>query len=289
MNASDRKTIQLYLMDGDVNGRIKCTIGGWTGVLYKIPRADLEKCKNRDHLKQTGVYFLFGTDDEAGRELVYIGQAGVRKNGGGILSRLQEHKCNQDKDYWTEAVAITTTDDTFGPTEMNYLENRFTNIATESKRYLVKNRNEPNPGNVSEEKESELEGFIDNVKIIIGSLGYKVFAPLEIATDDNQDEVKVLHYKTSKVDAFGRMTTDGFVLLKGSKVSKESQKSSSQNMIDLRNKYADKIDENGITTDDIVFKSPSGAASFVIFGSVNGMQIWKYGDKSLKDIENEIL
>ena len=46
-------------MDGDVNGRIKCTIGGWTGVLYKIPRADLEKCKNRDHLKQIGVYFLF--------------------------------------------------------------------------------------------------------------------------------------------------------------------------------------------------------------------------------------
>ena len=36
MNASDRKTIQLYLMDGDVNGRIKCTIGSWTGVLYNL-------------------------------------------------------------------------------------------------------------------------------------------------------------------------------------------------------------------------------------------------------------
>ena len=101
MNASDRKTIQLYLMDGDVNGRIKCTIGSWTGVLYKIPRADLEKCKDRDHLKQTGVYFLFGTDEETGKELIYIGQAGVRKNGDGILCRLQEHKRNQEKDYWT--------------------------------------------------------------------------------------------------------------------------------------------------------------------------------------------
>ena len=58
MNASDRKTIQLYLMDGDVNGRIKCTIGSWTGVLYKIPRADLEKCKDRDHLKQKFISFL---------------------------------------------------------------------------------------------------------------------------------------------------------------------------------------------------------------------------------------
>lgn len=67
-------------------------------------------------MKQTGVYFLFGTDEESGKELIYIlGQAGVRKNGDGILCRLQEHKRNQEKDYWTEAVAITTTDDTFGP------------------------------------------------------------------------------------------------------------------------------------------------------------------------------
>ena len=36
----------MYLMDGAVNGRIKCTIGGWTGILYKIPRVDLEKCKD---------------------------------------------------------------------------------------------------------------------------------------------------------------------------------------------------------------------------------------------------
>ena len=286
MNPSDKKTIQLYLMDGDVNGRIKCTIGGWTGVLYKIPRVDLEKCKDRDHLKQTGVYFLFGTDEETGKELIYIGQAGARKNGDGLLCRLQEHKRNPEKDYWTEAVAITTTDDTFGPTEMNYLENRFRNIATDSKRYIVKNGNEPNPGNVSEEKESELEGFIENVKIIIGSLGYKVFAPLEITSEGTKDSSQVLHYKTSKVDAKGRVTTDGFILLKGSIVRTDVQSACRDYIVENRKKYADKIDANGITTDDIVFNSPSGAACFVTFGSVNGMDVWKDKDgKSLKQLE----
>ena len=73
------KSINLYLMDGDASGRIKCTLANWTGVAYKIPRTDLDKCKEREDLKQSGVYFLFGTSDETGKNIVYIGQAGARK------------------------------------------------------------------------------------------------------------------------------------------------------------------------------------------------------------------
>lgn len=73
--------INLFLMDGDASGRIKCTLANWTGLAYKIPRTDLDKCKNRDDLKQSGVYFLFGDPNEAGKEVVYVGQAGLRKNG----------------------------------------------------------------------------------------------------------------------------------------------------------------------------------------------------------------
>lgn len=83
------KNIQLYLMDGEVNGRIKCTLANWTGLAFKIPRTSLDICKDRSELKQTGVYFLFGKD-ENDRNVVYIGQAGVRKNGEGILNRLFE-------------------------------------------------------------------------------------------------------------------------------------------------------------------------------------------------------
>lgn len=95
------KNINYYLMDGTPSGRIKCTISNWTGVAYRIPRMELEKCKERNDLKQSGVYFLFGANEETGNRVVYVGQAGVRKNGEGILYRLQEHKRNQDKDYWT--------------------------------------------------------------------------------------------------------------------------------------------------------------------------------------------
>ena len=102
------KNIQLFLMDGDASGRIKCTLANWTGLAFKVPRTELDRCKDRDDLKQSGVYFLFGISDETEKGVVYIGQAGARKNGEGILNRLQEHKRNPEKDYWTEAVVFTT-------------------------------------------------------------------------------------------------------------------------------------------------------------------------------------
>lgn len=43
--AARGKNINLYLMDGNANGRMKCTIANWTGVAFKIPRTELEKCR----------------------------------------------------------------------------------------------------------------------------------------------------------------------------------------------------------------------------------------------------
>ena len=57
------KTLKLFLMDGEPSGRIKCSLANWTGIAYKIPRTALDKCKDLDILKQSGVYFLFGTDN----------------------------------------------------------------------------------------------------------------------------------------------------------------------------------------------------------------------------------
>lgn len=172
------KNINVFLMDGEANGRIKATISNWIGVAYKIPRIRLASCKERDDLSQSSVYFLFGSPRNE-KSVVYIGQAGVRKSGGGILTRLMEHDKNPDKDYWTEAVVFTTSNNSFGPTELSFLENRFCNMAIDASRYIVKNANDPTPGNITEEKESELEEFADYAELILGVLGYKVFEPVE--------------------------------------------------------------------------------------------------------------
>ena len=181
------KSINVFLMDGEANGRIKATISNWTGVAYKIPRNKLSACKERGDLSQSSVYFLFGPTYQNRRNAVYIGQAGIRKNGGGILARLMEHDKNPDKDYWTEAVVFTTSNNSFGPTELSYLENCFCNMALAANRFDVKNANEPTPGNITEEKESELEEFADYAQLILGVLGYKVFEKEESIPDDRID------------------------------------------------------------------------------------------------------
>ena len=48
------KNINMFLMDGEVTGIIKCTLSNWTGVIYKIPRIQLSDLKSRDEMKQSG-------------------------------------------------------------------------------------------------------------------------------------------------------------------------------------------------------------------------------------------
>lgn len=163
------KVISVYLIDGVANGKIKATISNWNGIAYKIPRRLLDECKELDAFKQSGVYFLFGNN------MVYVGQAEVRKNGKGIHQRILDHENDKYKDCWDEVVIFTRKDNSLGRTDISYLENRFYNKALDAGRFHVQNGNEPTIGTVTEEKESELEEYIDQAELVLGALGYKVF------------------------------------------------------------------------------------------------------------------
>lgn len=284
------RTISLYLLNGSVTGVIKYTLPNWTGVIYKIPRTELESCKKRVDLQQSGVYFLFGKSDENNDNVVYVGQAGIRKNGNGLLGRILEHAKNPEKDYWTEAVAITTTNNSFGPTEISYLENQFTQLAKNANRYIVKNGNDPNPGNITEEKESELEEFIDYAKVVMGILGHKVFIPFDEVSDNtpNTNVIK-LQLKKRGADATGLLTSEGIVVCKGSKLTAKPTPSCHEWLKNFRVQYANKITADFILTENIVFSSPSAAAGFCVFGAENGRTAWKTeSGKTLKELESEV-
>ena len=292
------KNISLFLIDGEPSGRIKCTLANWTGVAYKIPRTELERCKDRDDLSQSGVYFLFGTSEHSGENVVYIGQAGTRKNGEGILYRLQEHKRNPNKDYWTEAIVFTTSNNSFGQTEISYLEHCFCALANEAKRYIVKNATDPMPGNLTEEKECELEEFIDYARIIMGALGHKVFEKLTASVtirpvlQEQIESEEVLFYLERRdwngAKSTGKRANDGFVVLAGSNIQSDVADYLSPGYKALRERYASSISGTGILQEDILFASPSAAASFVTGRSRNGLTEWKTKDgKSLKEIEQD--
>lgn len=290
------KNFNLFLMDGDVTGRIKCTLSNWTGIAYKIPRPYLDKCKDRQDLKQSGVYFLFGKNDDEDDE-VYIGQAGIRKNGEGVLFRVAEHL--KDEFYFTDAVMLTTQNNSFGPTEISYLENKFTNMAIDVDRYKIRNGNDPNPGNVTEEKESELEDFIEYSKMVLGVLGYKIFVPIvdkplkEINDNlsDDKDLILYLSRKSRKsnriIEAMCKRTNEGFVVLKDSMIEEIDSKAIPKSIKELRNDcISNKEIINGRINKNYLFNSPSYAAAFVLGMQTNGRTDWKTkGGINLKELE----
>ena len=282
------RSISLLLMDDTVDGRLKCKIHGRSGIIFRIPRKNLKDCKERDDLNRDGVYFLLGEKD--GREKIYVGQAGSRKNGKGILGRLSEHDRNGDKTFWTEAIVFTTTDNSFGPTEISWLENKFCNMAIKAARCEVMNGNEPPPGNVSEEKESELEEQVEFAKLILGAIGYKIFEPpqkiLPPTPIDSDEEIFFLSRFVKrlgrKINAQMKRTPTGYKVLAGSDVSPLDTDALSAPMKKLR--HSEKV-VNEKLIEDMEFSSPSTAAGFVLGMSVDGNKQWKTKDgKELKDL-----
>lgn len=280
------KNINMFLMDGEVTGKIKCTLSNWTGVIYKIPRIQLGDLKSRSEMKQSGVYFLLGRDDANQQDTVYIGQATSRKNGEGVLLRVQEHTRDNHADYFNDVIVLTTQNNSFGPTEISYLENRFTQLANEANRFVVRNGNEPNSGNVTEEKQSELDEVVENTKTIIGTLGYRVFVPM-INGDNSVDEEPIeaetvlalkrkIKRSNREIIATCRQTAEGFVVLEGSMIELTDGKGIPESIRNLRQELLKEgIIKDGILKKNRFFNSPSYAASFVLGMPTNGRTDWK--------------
>ena len=296
--AKRSKNINMFLMDGEVTGKIKCTLSNWTGVIYKIPRIQLGDLKSRDEMKQSGIYFLFGRDEDKQKDVTYIGQATTRKNGEGVLLRIQEHTRDIHADYFNDVIILTTQNNSFGPTEISYLENKFTQLAKEAGRYIVKNSNDPNPGNVTEEKESELDEIVENTLMIIGTLGYRVFVPMtkKVSQDltDNHSTYLYLKRKTKKsnkvIEATCERTTEGFVVLDGSQVEIKDSPYLPASLKEMRqNLIASRVIQDGVLKEKQLFSSPSYAAAFLLGMQTNGRTDWKDQDgRTLKELEELI-
>lgn len=285
------RNINFFLIDGEPSKRVKCTMANWTGITYKIPSIMLKESKSIKELKFSGIYFLFGEDEESGSPLVYIGQAIKRKNGKGILNRLVEHRNKEDGDWWNMAVVFTTAVNTFGPTELNYLEHHFYRMAIEAGRYKLRNGNDPNPGNLTEEKESEVREFIEYAKLLMGVFGFKVFEPMRPVPENSSDQTDsgtepILYLQKDGADASGQNRTGEFILFKGSKVVCGDLDKFYSTARKSRMLHAEKINSDGIVLKDISFNTPTGASDFVLGKHQSGKLAWKNRDGlSLQNME----
>lgn len=275
------KTIRQFLIDGQADGRWVSELSNWTGKAYKIPRTYVNACNNRKDLNNTGVYFLFGSNDETDAEQVYIGEA---EN---ILNRIKQHLV--EKDFWTECVAFISKDNNLNKAHIKYLENHLYMMAKDSKRYEILNSNTPAESSISEMDCAEMDEFIDNMCLILGVLGYRILEPA-VGSSLIQNTPMYFLQDRSGAKASGKPTSEGFVIFKGSIVAEKVASSLSQSVIAKRQALFNKqiINDDYTFTQDWSFGSPSLAASIVVGYSINGRTAWKNKRGiSLKESESE--
>lgn len=297
------KVFQIFLMSNGESHCLKYTMANWNGVIYQIDRNDVQKCekdkkhKISEYLKQNGIYFLLGeSNDDNSSKTFYVGQAEVRNNGTGLSQRIKEHFRDEEA-YWNKVLAITTTDNSLSSMSLHYMENEFYNLAKNSKRYEVVNDVEPNKGNLTEENKCILNDFIDDVKNILENIGYNMFIPIAsapVSKKKTKTDNPMLFFRTGNALAKGMEINGGFLLLKDSECLRNPVDSVMSHTKAKRYEYEDKIEyedekaEKGVLKENIEFGSPSGAACFVSYRNVNGLDVWKdKNGKSLKALNAE--
>jgi len=279
------KTIKIFLIDGDPNGRMTCELSNWTGKAYKVPRIKVKECTDRSDLFNTGIYLLLGKDEE-GKDQVYIGEAET------ILKRLIQHLTQ--KDFWNEAIVFVSKDENLNKAHIKYLENRLFEIAKTSNRYKIENTVTPTQSSISEPDRAEMEEFLENVKLLVNTLGHKVFEEKrEFKTKAKQQQDYFVIVAPRGATAQGEPTSEGFVVFKGSKIATSTVASFPPSMQKLRQELIDKkvVVQNGEClelTDDYIFGSPSTAAAIVMGRNANGLIEWKLPNgRTLKGFESE--
>lgn len=284
------KSIELFLVNGTADSLITAELSNWNGKAIKIPRIEVASC-NRDDISSAGVYFLFCKEDD-GSDSVYIGEAENVKER--LVQHLRDYQAEKEKYYWTTAVIFIGRD--LNKALIRYLENRFVEIARNCKRYTVLTKNTYRNTVMKESQIAVMEEFVDNVKILISALGYKVLEPLnkpivKKVNDENllEAEELSLHLERTikglgKVEADGIRTAEGFVVLHGSHIATVDDDTIPIVLKEQRRKVS-VVD--GVLQEDVLFSSPSYAAMFVIGKSANGLTSWKDENGcSLKEIES---
>mgnify|MGYP005757354289 FL=1 len=276
------KSIELFLANGTADSLITAELSNWNGKAIKIPRIEVSDCK-RDDIKSAGVYFLF-CKEEDDSDSVYIGESET------IQERLNQHirdyNADKEKFYWTTAVIFLGRD--LNKALIRYLEDRFVQIARESKRYKVLTKNTYGKTVMKESQTAAMEEFIDNVRILINALGYKVLEPTVHNDPNSTVDDEALFLNLGNASGKGMITTEGFVLFAGAVLNeKTSEKSLSKGAATLRKKHlaSNKV-KDFVTTEDILFSSSSAAADFVTGYSVSGPATWKNAaGVTLKELE----
>lgn len=283
------------MIDGTEYGPRLSEIGNWVGKAIYSPRASVGKIITRPEFDNPGIYCLKGDPtDDAYDEKIYIGEA---EN---IRSRLKQHLSDPSKDF-QELIFFVSKDELLTKTQIKYLEARIVQLALEAKTAQIENGNSPSIPTLHEADISDMEYFLEQMKLIFPVMGFKflISSTVKQTVKNIQLGKERIHetyfIKTKSYKASMMETDQGYIVLKRSEAKKELSASTTDTYRSMRKKLIETqilIEENDklVFAEDAIFNSPSAASNMVLGRNSNGFTEWITKDgKTFKDIQEKIM
>ena len=277
-------TIKLFLTQGDSKRLRTAEMSNWSGKAVGAPRTEFDDFLARDELTQSGVYILTGFNPTSGTPLAYIGEAEILKE------RLKTHK---NKEFWVQAIVFISKDENLTKSHIRYLEGRLIEEAKSVARFELDN-GQASGSRLPESDREDMEIFLAKIQQLLPVLGSELLTPLVTRDDEASAKSDKLICYIKGLEAFGKQTTTGFVILKGSRailVERPSAATQHPFVVTLRQRLITDgtLIQDGdslLFTKDTEFTSPSAAAAVVHGGGANGQTAWRNSQgKTLKNLE----
>jgi len=276
-------TIKIFLVHGDPKRLRTAELSNWTGKAIGGPRSEFDEVIGREESGSSGVYFLTGNDPESGKPALYVGEA---EN---IRDRVKSHL---GKDFWNQIVYFISKDENLTKAHIRYLEGKLIEQARQANRALIKN-GQSSGSKLPESDREDMEVFLEKIYQLLPVLGVELLvAATGTASTDAKKEM--LYCEIKGLKARGRLTPNGFLVLKGSQAVLKDRASSKKYPwpLNMRQRLKEEgilvVSDDHLTfTRDEEFSSPSAAAAVVHGGHANGLTAWKNKEgKNLKEIES---
>lgn len=288
------KKLTVYMIDGTAYGPRISEIGNWVGKAIYSPRASINKIITRSEFDNPGVYFLKGDPtDEAFGEKIYIGEA---EN---IQSRIKQHLSDPNKDF-KELIFFVSKDELLTKTQIKYLESRLIQLAIEAKTAQIDNSNTPNLPTLHEADISDMEYFLEQIKLILPIMGFNFLISTTLNTkklSENESTIEISEtyfIKTKSFNAKMIETDQGYIVIKGSEAKKSLSNSCTETYKNMRRKLIEtKIlmekEDKYIFVEDTIFNSPSAASNMILGRNSNGFTEWVNKEGlTFKEIQDSI-
>ena len=195
------KTINLLLYEGDLEGVISIEDSSWnSGELYSAPRDSVSELLETDACKKYGVYLLLS------ESMVYVGQSSD------LSKRITQHTVG--KDWWESVLILSTKDDSFTHSDIDYLEAVLINKAFSINRLDCDNKNKGNKPKVSKFRKVFLDQYLEEAMFLMQLIGITVFSTKKKGSLINTIDVKtrLAIGKRAKADAIKYLQEKGIIV-----------------------------------------------------------------------------